>query len=125
MSSFLYNYNAFPRTEADVDGLDMSFIKDAWNAEMLRDAIRAVVRVERSPDMLEKEYDVWKFISTYDPPQGRGFMFSDHPITNRIMGSMNVSHSGSSYGFTMRHLQLFASVGGIHGYRREYVRHNP
>jgi len=86
MSSFVYN--AFPRTEADVDGLDMSFIKDAWNAEMLRDAIRAVVRVERSPDMLEKEYDVWKFISTYDPSRVHVFRSSYyksyHGINERL-----------------------------------------
>jgi hypothetical protein len=117
-----YTYDAFPRTEEQVKGMDLSFIKDTWNADMLRDAIRAVVRVERSPEMQSKEFDVWKFMSTYDPPEGHGFMFSDHPITNRIMQTMEVGHSGGSYGFTMRHLQLFATLGGIHGYKREYIK---
>lgn len=123
-SIMTYTYDAFPRTEEQVKGMDLSFIKDRWNADMLRDAIRAVVRVERSPEMLEKEkeYDVWKFMSTYDPPEGRGFMFSDHPITNRIMSSMEIGHSGSSYGFTMRHLQLFANLNGVEGYKREYIK---
>jgi len=117
-----YIYSAFPRTEEQVKGMDLSFIKDSWNADMLRDAIRAVVRVERSPEMQAKEFDVWKFMSTYDPPEGRGFMFSDHPITNHIMRSMEVGHSGSSYGFTMRHLQYFATHGGVDGYKREYIK---
>jgi hypothetical protein len=118
----VYTYSAFPRTEEQVKSLDLSFIKDSWNADMLRDAICAVVRVERSTDMLAKEFDVWKFMSTYDPPEGRGFMFSDHPVTNRIMNSMEVGHSGTSYGFTMRHLQYFAMNGGVEGYKREYIK---
>jgi len=117
-----YSYSNFPRTEEHVKGMDLSFIKDSWNADMLRDAIRAVVRVESSPEMQAKEFDVWKFMSLYDPPEGRGFMFSDHPITNCIMQSMEVGHSGTSYGFTMRHLQLFATLGGVDGYKREYIK---
>lgn len=117
-----YTYSAFPRTEEQVKSMDLSFIRDKWDADMLRDAIRAVVRVERSPEMQAKEFDVWKFMSTYDPPERSGFMFSDHPITNRIMHSMEVGHSGTSYGFTMRHLQLFATLGGVEGYKREYIR---
>jgi hypothetical protein len=118
----VYTFSEFPRTEDQVKDMDLSFIKDSWNADMLRDAIRAVVRVERSPDMQAKEFDVWMFMSTYDPPEGRGFMFSDHPITTRVMQSMEVGHSGTSYGFTMRHLQYFARNGGVEGYKREYIK---
>jgi len=119
-----YSYSAFPRTEDEVMSLDLSFIKNEWTSVMLRDAIRAVVRVERSPDMITKEYDVWQFMSRYNPPDSQGFMFSDHPITIRIMSSMEVGHSGTSYGFIMRHLQYFATNGGVEGYKREYIKNS-
>ncbi len=120
-----YCYTSFPRTEEQVKSMDLTFIKDRWSRDMLHDAIRAVVRVERSSEMLEKEFDVWKFMSTYNPPDTHGFMFSSNNIIDKIMNSMEVSHSGSTYGYTMRHLQLFATVGGIDGYKREYLRNNP
>lgn len=116
-------YSAFPRTEDQVMSLDLSFIKNEWTSVMLRDAIRAVVRVECSPDM-KNEYDIWKFMSTYNPPDSQGFMFSNHPITNRIISSMEVGHSGASYGFIMRHLQYFAKNGGVEGYKREYIKNS-
>lgn len=116
-------YSAFPRTEDQVMSLDLSFIKNEWTSVMLRDAIRAVVRVECSPDM-KNEYDIWKFMSTYNPPDSQGFMFSNHPITNRIISSMEVGHSGTSYGFIMRHLQCFARNGGVEGYKREYIKNS-
>lgn len=118
-----YMYSAFPRTEDQVMSLDLSFIKNEWTSVMLRDAIRAVVRVECSPDM-KNEYDIWKFMSTYNPPDSEGFMFSNHPITNRIISSMEVGHSGTSYGFIMRHLQYFAKNGGVEGYKREYIKNS-
>lgn len=109
-----------PRTHDDADAIDLSFIKDTWGADMLRDAMHAVVLAQDSPEINNMEVDVWKYISSYDPPSGEGFMFSrGDPVISRIQANMQVGHSGGSMAITMRHLQLLAKVG-LSKYREGY-----
>jgi hypothetical protein len=116
-----YSYSAYPRTKKEVDETDLSFIHDSWSADMLRDAMHAVVTVQSYPEFASNEVDLWKFLSTYDPPSSHGFMFSSHPITDKIIAATQVGHSGSSMAFTMRHLQFMAKYG-VQGYREEYLK---
>jgi hypothetical protein len=111
----------YPRTKEEVDATDLSFIHDSWTADMLRDAMHAVVTVQAYPEYAYSELDIWRFLSTYDPPSSHGFMFSSNPITDKVIGAMQVGHSGSSMAFTMRHLQLLSKLG-VSGYREEYLK---
>ena len=107
----------FPRTQSEVAEFDLSFIKDSWCADMIRDAINAVVLAQRNPDINAKEIDVWNYLSTYEPPSGEGVMFSRGDIViTCIQTNMQIGHSGGSMAFTMRHLQLLAKIG-ISNYR--------
>ena len=111
----------YPRTFDEVTQLDLSFIHDKWCADMLRDAMRAVVVAQQLPEISKRELDVWNYLSKYDPPASHGFMFSSDPVVGKVVNAMEVGHSGSSMAFTMRHIQRVAQVG-VAGYRREYIK---
>ena len=58
---------------------------------------------------------------TYEPEEGKGFMWSNHPNINNIGIKMESlpnppGHSGGSFAFTMRHLQYIAK-NGIDSYK--------
>jgi len=112
----------YPRTKQEVDAVDLSFILDSWSADMLRDAMYAVVTVQAYPEYASSEIDIWRFLSTYDPPSSHGFMFSSNPITDKVIAATQVGHSGGSMAFTMRHLQTLARLG-VSGYKEEYLKH--
>lgn len=102
----------YPRSLQEVAALDLSSIKDSWFADMLRDAMNAVVLAQEKPQILEQKIDVWTYLSTYEPPRGEGFMFSRGDIVvESVQHHMQVGHSGNSMAMTMRHLQLLAKIG--------------
>ena len=81
---------------------DFSFITRANEREMLEDGFQAVEKVE-----------AWEDLKT-DPGEG-GFMYSPAAasINRRITGAMALqdSHSGLSYGWTLRNMQYIAQNG--------------
>ena len=102
----------YPRSLQEVAALDLSFLGDSWAADMLRDAMNAVVLAQENPKILEQKIDVWTYLSTYEPPRGEGFMFSRGDIVvESVQRNMQVGHSGSSMAMTMRQLQLLAKIG--------------
>ena len=102
----------YPRSLQEVAALDLSFLKDDWAADMLRDAMNAVVLAQENPQILQKGIDAWTYLSTYEPPSGEGFMFSRGDIVvESVQQKMQVGHSGGSMAMTMRHLQLLAKIG--------------
>ena len=111
----------YPRSLQEVATLDLSFMKDEWLADMLRDAMNAVVLAQENPKILQKGIDAWTYLSTYEPPEGRGFMFSRGDlVVESVQHHMQIGHSGGSMAHTMRHLQLLAKVG-FPEYRNGYV----
>jgi hypothetical protein len=111
----------YPRSLQEVAALDLSFMKDEWLADMLRDAMNAVVLAQENPKILQKGIDAWTYLSTYEPPEGQGFMFSRGDIVvESVQHHMQVSHSGGSMAHTMRHLQLLAQIG-LPEYRNGYL----
>ena len=87
----------YPRSLQEVEALDLSFLKDNWAADMLRDAMNAVVLAQENPKILEKKIDAWTYLSTYEPPRGEGFMFSRGDIVvEAVQYNMQVGHSGGS-----------------------------
>ncbi len=102
----------FPQTAEEVAAIDLSFLGDDWAADMLRDAMNAVVLAQQDHKIRAKEIDVWNYLSTYEPPQGQGFMFSRGDIVvESVQYNMQVGHSGGSMAMTMRQLQLLAKIG--------------
>ena len=110
-----------PRTKNEVANLDLSFISDSWCADMLRDAMNAVVLTQLDPEISKNETDVWAYLSTYEPPAGEGFMFCRDKVINCIQTNMQVGHSGSSMAYTMRHLELLTKIG-LSKYREGYAK---
>ena len=75
------------------------FYKDENSRLMVKDAYEATEKVE-----------AWDFLKTFEPTNG--FMFSDHTIINKINANLKYDgHSGGSYGWTMRQIQLIAQKG--------------
>ena len=112
----------YPRSLKEVAALDLSFLDDKWAADMLRDAMNAVVLAQEKPQILEQKIDVWTYLSTYEPPRGEGFMFSRGDIVvESVQHNMQVGHSGGSMAMTMRHLQLLAKIG-FPQYREGYTK---
>ena len=79
--------------------MDFSFITDKSTRFMVEDAYNAV---DSTPG-------AWEVLRTWEPE--KGFMFSHHPVIDAVGKKMYDGHSGASYGFTMRHMQLLAKVG--------------
>ena len=121
MTTTQEEYYPPPRTEAEVENMDLTFISDKWSADMLRDAMNAVVLSQLEPEMHTNEIDVWAYLSAYSPPVGEGFMFCRDKVIGRIQANMQISHSGSSLAFTMRHLELVAKLGFLK-YRDSFKR---
>ena len=114
----------YPHSLQEVADLDMSFMKDKWAADMLRDAMNAVVLAQENPEIIKRKIDVWTYLSTYEPPSGEGFMFSRGDIVvESVQNHMQVGHSGGSMAGTMRHLQLLAKIG-LPEYREGYLNNS-
>ena len=100
-----------PRTVHDVNILDLSYMGDKWSEDMVRDGMLAINRLNDKMKKKESNIDVWDYLSKYSPEEGKGFMFSSDAIVSQIVNEMEVSHSGSSMGWTMRQLELIAKAG--------------
>ena len=102
----------YPRSLQEVAALDLSFLRDTWAADMLRDAMNAVVLAQEKPQILEQKIDIWTYLSTYEPPRGEGFMFNRGDlVVESVQHHMQTGHSGSTMAITMRNLQLLAKIG--------------
>jgi len=112
----------YPETLQEVAALDLSFLGDKWAADMLRDAMNAVVLSKEKPEIIRQKIDVWTYLSTYEPPRGEGFMFSRGDlVVEAVQYNMQVGHSGGSMAMTMRQLQLLAKIG-FPEYRDAYIK---
>ncbi len=112
----------WPLTLEAVEACDLSYMNDNWSEDMIRDGMRAIIRVGQLPDIREKEINVWKYLSNYSPPDDRGFMFSygDDQIVTLVVSNMNVGHSGCSMGWTMRQIEFIAK-NGVPAHRERFI----
>ena len=112
----------YPRSLQEVAALDLSFLGDTWAADMLRDAMNAVVLAQENAEIIRRKIDAWTYLSTYEPPRGEGFMFSrGDVVVEAVQYNMQVGHSGGSMAMTMRQLQLLAKIG-FPEYRDAYIK---
>jgi len=88
------------------------FIESIHTRHMIENGYQAVNTLE-----------LWDFLSKFEPEEGKGFMFTDCHEINKIGEKMeelpnSPGHSGSSFAFTMRHLQYIAKHG-LDKYKRD------
>jgi hypothetical protein len=88
---------------------------------MVRDGLRAIIRVADSPEFRSREItanQVWTHLAQYSPEPGKGFMFSaDDDVILKIQNEMEIGHSGCSMGWTMRQIEFIAK-NGLPAYRK-------
>ena len=103
----------WPLTLDAVRDCDLSYLNDKWSEEMIKDGMRSILRVGQLPEVLNKEINVWAYLSNYSPPADRGFMFSygDDRIVTLVGDNMETGHSGCSMGWTMRNIEFIAKNG--------------
>ena len=115
----------WPLTFDAVRDCDLSYLNDDHSADMVRDGMRAILRAGESPEVKPKEINVWKYLSEYSPPSGRGFMFSggDDNIVSLVQNHMETGHSGCSMGWTMRNIEFIAK-NGLPAHRLMFLNRN-
>lgn len=74
---------------------------DSQDVEMLEDMDTAITKA-----------NLWDWMKTYEPEEGKGFMFSRHPNLDIIQANSKYGgHSGGSYAWTMRMMEELAKKG--------------
>ena len=80
---------------------DFESVYEPFEAKMLADAYQAITAC-----------DLWPWMKTFRPDEGKGFMFTSHPNLDRIEKEMTFGgHSGASWGWTMRTMEAIAKRG--------------
>lgn len=111
--------NNLPKNLEEVNNYDLSYMNNDWLESMVRDGMRAIIRTN---DKLQvREIEVWDYLSKFSPPVDKGFMFCNNEIVSIVGNEMEIGHSGSSMGWTMRELELIAKQG-LTMHRSKYVR---
>lgn len=93
----------YPVRSLEVPKMSSKYLKlySDFEAMMLQDADDAITKC-----------DLWEWLASYTPEEGKGFMFSNHPNLTKIDAALKYQgHSGSSYGWTMRTMQRVARLG--------------
>jgi hypothetical protein len=113
MSSDSTTVMYWPQTESLVNECDLSYLNDKWSEDMIRDGMRAILRVGQLPEIKNREINVWKYLSEYSPPPQYGFQFSagHDNIVTQVENHMEIGHSGTSMGWTMRNIEFIAKNG--------------
>ena len=110
----------WPETLDAARDCDLTCLKCEHSVHMVRDGLCAVIRVSDSPEFRSREMtanQVWTHLAQYTPEDGKGFMFSaDDAIVMRVQQNMEIGHSGSSMGWTMRQIEFIAK-NGLPAYR--------
>lgn len=80
---------------------EFNIIPDIHSRYMIKNAHQAISSIE-----------CWQFMTTFSEPS---FMFSNNPILSIILKKMSQlgydGHTGSSFGWTMRHMEFLAKNG--------------
>jgi len=69
------------------------------------------------------ELNLWDWLENFTPEKDKGFMWSPAPEIGQIGHHPKVDsdgHSGASFAFCMRHMEVIAKKGWI-DYYREYI----
>ena len=83
--------------------LDFSFIKNETTRFYVQDAYNVISAVDGG----------WAFLTAFVPDEGNGFMFSQHQMLSEFAKRMHDGHSGASFAFTMRAMEVIAKQGFV------------
>ena len=113
----------WPLTLDAVRDCDLSYLNDKWSEDMIKDGMRSILRVGQLPEIRDKEISVWTYLSKYSPPADRGFQFSygDDRIVTLVGDHMEIGHSGTSIGWTMRNIEFIAK-NGLPAHREMFLK---
>ena len=113
----------WPLTLDAVRDCDLSYMNDKWSEDMIKDGMRSILRVGQLPEIRDKEISVWTYLSKYSPPADRGFQFSygDDRIVTLVGDHMEIGHSGTSIGWTMRNIEFIAK-NGLPAHREMFLK---
>ena len=113
----------WPLTLDAVRDCDLSYMNDKWSEDMIKDGMRSILCVGQLPEVRDKEISVWKYLSNYSPPADRGFQFSygDDRIVTLVGDHMEIGHSGTSIGWTMRNIEFIAK-NGLPAHREMFLK---
>ena len=89
--------------------MDFGFIKHPTDRFVLEEAYRVVTFLE-----------LWEFFRTYVPDPNTGFMFDCHENVRRVSTLLKTGHTGATFAFTMRQIQMVAKLG-FESYKAEYI----
>jgi hypothetical protein len=92
---------------------EFGFVRDEQTKEFLKSAHNAISLCE-----------LWNWLRMYEPLPNKGFMWSKTPEIDRInqqlwKDTININHSGSSYGVVMREMEYIAK-NGYNNYKTHY-----
>lgn len=79
---------------------DFSFVQSSYEVEMLEDGYETITKL-----------DLWKWLAEYIPEENKGFMFSENENISKIVNTMKIGHSGATFGWIMRHMEMIAKKG--------------
>jgi hypothetical protein len=97
--SHLHNYIHIIPPEGDFKGHD--------DEKMLKSMYDAISRLK-----------LWEWLKTYQPEEGKGFMWSRAPEISRISNEViSDGHSGSSFAWAMRQMETIAKKGWANYYK--------
>jgi hypothetical protein len=113
----------WPLTLDAVRDCDLSYMNDKWSEDMIKDGMRSILCVGQLPEVRDKEISVWTYLSKYSPPADRGFQFSygDDRIVTLVGDHMEIGHSGTSIGWTMRNIEFIAK-NGLPAHREMFLK---
>ena len=84
-----------------METVDFSFIAYDASRYYVEDGYKAVSAVDGG----------WAFLRGFVPDEDKGFIFSKHPILDKIIALMDHGHSGASYAWIMRQMEHIAKYG--------------
>jgi hypothetical protein len=88
---------------------DFNSIYAKHECEMLQDAHDAISKCE-----------LWDWMREFTPHPNEGFMFTNHPNLTRITATMGYEvHSGASWAWTLRIMEVIAKKGGWEAYKAD------
>ena len=80
---------------------DFSFIKDKHWGKSLKNAYNTITI-----------NNLWDFFKTECPPNGKGYLYWEHPNINKIGYLLSMDgHSGASFAICMRNMEYIAKNG--------------
>lgn len=87
---------------------------------------------DRASDLLRDAHEaitacgLWEWLKTYEPEDGIGFMFGEHPNLDKISAAMKFrGHTGFTYAWTMAVMHAISREGWDAYRERVLPRRNP